>query len=260
MSPMTGNEQRALDFAGRRALVTGGSRGVGNAIVRALARCGAEVFINYRQDDANAQKTVDEIRQSGGTATSVKANLIRPEEIRDMFTSVAQSGGLDILVHNAAFGSFKETFDVKPNQWDLTMSVNARALLICAQEAAPLMEGRSGKIVSISSLGSDRVVPNYGAIGVSKAALESLTRYLAVELAPRGINVNAVSAGVLESDSIRLHPGFEQLSARASNQTPIGRIATPEEIVGVVLFLCSPLSSWVAGQTIVADGGMSLRF
>jgi enoyl-[acyl-carrier protein] reductase III len=176
-----------------------------------------------------------------------------------MFDSIRASGGLDVLVHNAALGSFKPTLEVRANQWDLSMSVNARALLLCVKEAAPLMDGRAGRIVSVSSLGSRRVLPEYGAIGASKAALESLTRYLAVELAPRGITVNAVSAGLIAGETLRVHPRYEALTARAREQTPAGRIATPEDIAHVVLFLCSPLSSWIIGQTIVVDGGMSLR-
>jgi enoyl-[acyl-carrier protein] reductase III len=138
------------------------------------------------------------------------------------------------------------------------MSVNARALLLCAQQAAAVLRP-GGAIVSISSLGSGRVVPAYGAIGASKAALESLTRSLAVEMAPAGVRVNAVSGGVVDTASIRHHPGWEELGARAKAQTPSGRLGTPEEIASVVLFLCSPAASWIAGQTIVVDGGMSLR-
>ena len=256
---MSGRFDGALDLSGRRALVTGGSRGVGRVIVRELASHGAHVFVNYRQDDESARRTADEIEHSGGSCTLMKANLVRPDEIRQMFDQVSRSGGLDILVHNAALGSFKRTIDVRPNQWDLSLSVNARALLVCAQQASPLMEGRSGRIVSVSSLGSQRVFPGYGAIGVSKAALESLTRYLAIELAPRGINVNAVSAGLVESESIKHHPHYEALVAAAREKTPTGRIAAAEEIAHVVLFLCTPLSSWIVGQTIVADGGMCLQ-
>jgi enoyl-[acyl-carrier protein] reductase III len=250
---------RAFDFSGRRALVTGASRGVGRVIARALARHGADVFINYQSDDAGAAQTAEEVRAVGASATLVKANLVRPDDIRQMFEVIAASGRLDILVHNAALGSFKPTLDVKPNQWDLSMSVNARALLLCSKEAVGLMEGGSGKIVSVSSLGSRRVLPDYGVIGVSKAALESLTRYLAIELGSRGINVNAVSAGLIDGESIRRHPQYDEIVAQACRWTPAGRLATAEEIAGIVVFLCSPLASWIVGQTIVADGGIGLR-
>jgi enoyl-[acyl-carrier protein] reductase III len=250
--------ERYFDFSGKRALVTGGSRGIGAVIATCLARSGAHVFINYSQDDASAERTRARIHGAGGSAELVKANLLRPEEIRAMFARVAESGGLDILIHNAALGSFKPAIDLRPNQWDLTMAVGARALLVCAREAVRLMDGRDGRIVSLSSLGSGRVIPSYGAIGISKAALESLTRYLGFELAPRGILVNAVSAGLIDSPSVRRHPQYELLAARALERTPAGRLGTAEDVARVVLFLCSPLAGWIVGQTLVADGGMSL--
>ncbi len=248
----------ALDLVGTRALVTGGSRGLGASISRRLAALGAHVFINYVRDDESARRTLDEIGAAGGSATLVKANLVHLADVDAMFELVASTGGLDILIHNAALGAFKKTLDVRANQWDLSMSVNARALLWCAQRAVPLMAGRRGKIVSISSLGSRRVLPSYGAIGVSKAALESLTQYLAAELAPQGINVNAVSAGLIAGTSIERHPLRDALAARARDRTGLPPCADPNDVASVVVFLCSPLADWIVGQTIVADGGFSL--
>ena len=244
-----------LDFAGKTALVTGGSRGIGRAISMAFARARARVVVNFREDRASAEETVAAIEREGGVAEALQANLAHPDDVRALFASVR---ALDFLVHNAALGSFKPVLDLRANQWDLSMAVNARALLLCAQQAAPLLKP-GGAIVSVSSLGSGRVVPAYGAIGASKAALESLTRSLAVELGASGVRVNAVSGGVVDTASVRHHPGWEELSARAKAQTPAGRLGTPEEIASVVLFLCSPAASWIAGQTIVVDGGMSLR-
>ena len=246
-----------FDFSGLTALVTGGSRGIGAAVSIGLARCGARVVINYREDAASAQATVRRIEAEGGAASAECANLVHPEEIRDLFGRIG--GPLDFLVHNAAIGSFKPLLDVRPNQWDLSLSVNARALLLCAQSALPLMEGRGGAIVGVSSLGSARVVPEYGAIGASKAAMEALVRSLAVELAPRGIRVNAVAGGVIDGPTIRRHPRAAELIDRAREHAPAGRLGTAEELAAAVLFLCSPLSSGIAGQTIVVDGGASLR-
>lgn len=248
-----------FDFSGKTALVTGGSRGIGEAISRAFGRCGARVLVNFREDAASADATVAAIERSGADARAIRANLAHPDDVRSLFGEVAKGGGLDFLVHNAALGSFKPVLELRANQWDLTMSVNARGLLLCAQHAAPLMRGRGGAIVSVSSLGSSRVVPAYGAIGPSKAALESLSRSLAVELGEDGIRVNAVSAGVIDAPSIRAHPASEELFERARRQTPGGAIGTRDQVADVVLFLCSPLASWIVGQTIVADGGMSLR-
>ncbi|HEY2930137.1 MAG TPA: SDR family oxidoreductase [Acidobacteriota bacterium] len=249
-------DSASFSFHGRRALVTGGSRGIGAAIAKSLAAHGAHVFVNYRDDDRSAQATLHEIEAAGGSATLLKANLVHPEEIREMFQRIGESGPLGVLVHSAAMGVFKPIMELRANQWDLSFNINARALLLCAQEAAKLMQKEGGKIVSISSLGSSRYVPSYGAIGVSKAAMESLTRYLAAELAPLRINVNAVSAGLVDTPSVRRHPGYPELQART--ESTAGRAGKPEDIASIVLFLCSPLSGWINGQTIVADGGMSL--
>jgi enoyl-[acyl-carrier protein] reductase III len=247
-----------FDFSGRRALVTGASRGVGAAIAAALGRCGARVYVHYREQEAGAGKTCDEIEASGGSASKIRANLVHPEEIRAMFAEIRKDGALDFLVHSAALGTFKALLDLRTNQWDLSLSVNARSFLLCVQEATSGMAS-GGRIVAISSLGSGRVLPEYGAIGVSKAALEALTRSLAWELGPRGILVNAVAAGVIDSPTIRHHPHADEILARAAEQTPTGRLGTGEDVARVVLFLLSPLSAWVTGQTLVADGGMSLR-
>ena len=200
----------ALDLRGKRALVTGGSRGIGAAICKLLARAGARVFVGYRADEKGAQDVIGQIESSGGAAASAPANLVHPAEIHAMFESVLASGPLDFLVHSAAIGSFKPAIQVRSNQWDLSLSVNARAFLVCAQEAAAGMPS-GGRMIALSSLGSGRAIPSYGAIGASKAALESLTRSLAVELGPRGITVNAVSAGLVDTESIKSHPGYEQL-------------------------------------------------
>ncbi len=245
-------------FSGRRALVTGGSRGIGAAISLALVRNGAHVFINYRDNDSSANSTLDEIQSAGGSATLLKANLLDSDEIRQMFRKISESGGLDFLIHSAALGSFKPVMQLRPNQWDLSLNINARALLLCAQEASKLMAHRGGKIVSLSSLGSVKYVPSYGAIGISKAALESLTRYLAVELAPLKIQVNAVSAGVVDTESIRRHPQYDDLISHARRNSARDRLCAPEDVAKVVLFLCSRDSDWICGQTIIVDGGLSL--
>lgn len=246
-----------LDLSGKRALVTGGSRGIGACICEHLASYGAHVFVGYGQNADGARRTADTIAAAGGAASVVRANLVRPEEIRAMFDEVAAGGGLDVFVHNAAIGSFKPVLGVRVNQWDLSMAVGARALLVGAQQAARLMP-RGGRIVSVSSLGSGRVIPSYGAIGVSKAALEALTRYLAVELAPHGITVNAVSAGPIDAPALGAHPDGDSLLAQAVGRTPAGRMGRPADVARIVVFLCSPLADWVVGQTITADGGLSL--
>ena len=246
-----------FDFSGQRALVTGGSRGIGAAIARRLAACGAHVTINYLSNEEAARRTAAEIERAGGSVTLAQANMNDPEAIASL-TARVSAEGVDMLVHNAALGSFKPLHKVKPNQWDLTMNVNARALLLLAQGTLAALASSRGRIVSISSLGSVRVLPSYGAIGVSKAALESTTRYLASELAPRGVRVNAVVGGLLDTEASRLHPDFDALAREALARAPVGRLTTTSDIADAVLFLCSPLSEGIVGQMLVVDGGVSL--
>ena len=149
-----------------------------------------------------------------------------PSQVGSLFQTVRERAGvLDVFVHCAALGSFKPTLEIKPNQWDLTMNIGARAFLLCVQQCPSVM--RKGSIIALSSLGSLRVTPNYGAMGATKSALESLVRYLAVELAPRGIRVNAVSGGFVETDSMKSFPQFETFSREIAERTPAGRIAQP---------------------------------
>jgi enoyl-[acyl-carrier protein] reductase III len=244
-------------LAARRAFVTGGSRGIGAAVARRLASEGAHVFLGYRDDEASAKATAAAIAAAGGAATLLRGNLAHPEDIRASLEEIGRSGGLDVLVHAAALGSFKPVLDVKPNQWDLTLAVNARAFLLLAKEALPILAA-GARLVAISSLGATRVVPAYGAIGASKGALESLTRALAVELAPKGVTVNAVSAGVVDSATIQKHPHGDELVATSREKTPLKRLASEDDVAGAVLFLVSPDAAFVTGHTLVLDGGFSL--
>lgn len=240
------------------ALVTGGSRGIGKAVALQLARDGVtDIIINYVQDDDAANATADEIRAVGGRCLPVRANLAYPQTIAELFDPIRESyNRLDILVHCAALGAFKPTIDIKPNQWDISMNVNARSFLLCVQRALPLMKGSS--IVAVSSLGSRRAIPNYGAIGASKGALESLVRQLAFELAPRGIRVNAVAGGLVETESTGRFPNADEMRDYIRHRTVAGRLGQPEDIADVVGFLVSPAARWLYGQIIIADGGLSL--
>lgn len=244
---------------GKLALVTGGGRGIGRAISLELARQGAGVIINYLRNEAAALATADEVRSMGVDAHVIRGHVGDPEKVSRMFGELRERfGRLDILINNAASGVIRSSTELEAHHWDWTMNINARGAWLCAREAAALMEGSGGSIVNISSLGSHRVLEGYAAVGVSKAALEALTRYLAVELAPRGIAVNAVAGGLVETDALRFFPRREQMLADARSRTPAGRMVQPEDIARVAVFLCSEAASMVRGQVIVVDGGFSL--
>jgi enoyl-[acyl-carrier protein] reductase III len=249
-------------FAGKIALVTGSGRGIGRAIATHFARMGADLVVNFFRNRAPAQETVECIRGLGRQAILVKADVGTQEGIDRLFEEVeGQFGGLDILINNAASGYNRPALEQKPRGWEWTMNINARALLFAAQRAVPLMERRGGgSIVSISSPGSTRVLPDYVVVGASKAALEALTRYLAVELAPKNIVVNAVSPGIVQTDALKHLEAAqaEDLMAQVAANTPAGRVLTPEDVAGVVAFLCSPAANMIRGQVILVDGGYTL--
>lgn len=242
------------------ALVTGSSRGVGRATAIALAKEGYDIVVNYARSKKAALEVVEEIEQLGRKALLVRANVGDVEKVRKMFVEIDEVfGRLDVFVSNAASGVLRPIMELEESHWDWTMNINSKALLFCAQEAAKLMERNGGgKIVSLSSLGSIRYLENYTTVGVSKAAVESLTRYLAVELAPRNIVVNAVSGGALDTDALTHFPNREELLNDARVNTPAGRMVSIEDMVNTVLFLVSDDSSMIRGQTIIVDGGRSL--
>jgi enoyl-[acyl-carrier protein] reductase III len=251
------------DFNQKVALVTGSGRGIGRAIALYFARCGADVVVNFFRNRQPAEQTADEVRALGRTALAVKADIGTLEGIESLFEQVEeQFGGLDYYIGNAASGYNHQALQQRPKGWDWTMNINARSLLFAAQRAVPLMQKRGGgAIVSISSPGSQRVLPDYAVVGASKAALEALTRYLAVELAPLGINVNAVSPGVVKTEALE-HFSFLKdptMLENLSRRTPAGRMVTPEDVAGVVGFLCSPAACMIRGQVIVVDGGYFLK-
>lgn len=251
-----------IDFSGKVALITGSGRGIGRAIALYLANNGADIIINFFRNRKAAEETEADIVKMGRKALIVKANVGNTEEISHLFDEVGKTfNGLDIFIHNAASGYNHTALEQKPKGWDWTMNINARAFLFAVQKAVPLMEKRcGGSIVSISSPGSNRVLPDYVVVGASKAALESLTRYLAVELGPRNITVNAVSPGIVQTDAL-MH--FDSLKGsgviqKAIDGTPAGRLVTPEDVAAVVGFLCSPAAWMIRGQVIVVDGGYTL--
>lgn len=242
------------------ALVTGSSRGVGRALAIALAKQGYDIVVNYARSKSAALETAQEIEKIGQKALVIKANVGDVEKIKAMFVQIQESfGRLDAFINNAASGVLRPAMELEESHWDWTMNINSKALLFCAQEAAKLMDKNGeGKIVSISSLGSIRYLDNYTTVGVSKAAVEALTRYLAVELAEKNIIVNAVSGGAIDTDALKHFPNRDALLADARAKTPAGRMVEIDDLVKAVLFLLSEDAFMIRGQTIIVDGGRSL--
>ena len=240
------------------ALVTGSSRGIGKATAIRLAKEGYDLVINYARSKTKALETAAEIEALGRKALVVKANVGDVEKINYLFAEIKKEfGRLDVFVNNAASGVQRPLMELEESHWDWTMNINSKALLFCAQEAAKLMD-QGGKIVSISSLGSIRYLENYTVVGVSKAALEALTRYLAVELAGKNIIVNAVSGGVVDTEALKHFPNRDELLAEAGQKTPAGRMVEIDDMVNAIMFLLSDGSNMIRGQTIIVDGGVSL--
>ena len=232
--------------------VTGGSRGIGRAIALRFARDGAKrVAIGYLRNDDAAEATAEELRAAGAEVTLVRGNVTSDRVLEQ----VKELGPLDVLVHNAATGVVRPALETEDKHWDWTLNANARALLSLARVVAPQMPADSS-IVAISSLGAQRVLENYTLIGTSKAALESLVRYLAVELAP-AIRVNAVSAGVVETGALEHFPNKDEM-LRVGGANPAGRLVTPDDVAAAVAFLCSHDAAMIRGHVLVVDGGFSL--
>jgi enoyl-[acyl-carrier protein] reductase III len=243
-----------MTFDGASVLVTGGSRGIGREIALRFADAGAKrVAIGYFRNDSAAEAAAEELRRRGAEPVLVRGN-VASEKVAEQ---VAELGPLDALVHNAATGVIRPALETEDKHWDWTLAANARALLSLARAAVPSMP-RGSAIVALSSLGSFRVLENYVLVGTSKAALESVVRYLGVELAPRGIRVNAVSGGVIETDALQYFPNKEEMLAAARERTPAGRMVEPRDIADAVLFLCSLRAEMIVGQTLIVDGGFSL--
>jgi enoyl-[acyl-carrier protein] reductase III len=251
-------------FAGKVALVTGSGRGIGRAVALRLAAEGASIVVNFFRNREPAEATLRAIRDLGREALLVRANIAEEDDLARLFAETdAAFGGLDILINNAASGYNRPVMEQRVKGWDWTMNINARAALFAAQQAAPLMQRRGGGvIVNMTSIGADHVLPDYVVVGASKAALEAVTRYLAVELAPLNIAVNAISAGVVATEALDHFPQMRQWLDRMGlleERIPAGRMVTPEDVAAVAAFLCTPDAHMIRGQVLLIDGGFLLR-
>jgi enoyl-[acyl-carrier protein] reductase III len=248
--------ERTLD--GKVALVTGGSRGIGLAISRRLADRGANVVIAYLRNTRAADEACADIEDRGSKAVTVRAHMGESDDVAGLFKVISETfGRLDVFVSNAATGVIKPYPELNERSWEWTMNSNARALYLGALHALPLMEPGSS-VVAMSSGGAGRVLPGYSVVGASKAAIEALVKYLGVELAERGIRVNAVSPGVVDTEALRHFPDRSEMLETARTRTPVGRLVEPDDVASVVDFLVGPNASMITGQTVVIDGGASL--
>jgi enoyl-[acyl-carrier protein] reductase III len=252
-----------IDLTGKTALVTGGSRGIGRACAVRLAQAGADLVLNYVTNSAAADEVAEVIQAMGRNVAVVKADVSERDDCESMMQFISETfGKLDILVSNAATGGFRPMLAITQKNFEATMKTNVLALIHLVQAGYKLLQKAEGraKVVAISSHGSHMALPMYGAVGGSKAALESFVRHFALDLGGQGINLNIVKAGLVDTDSTRRIPYAEQLFAARGLRSMTGdRYLTADDVANCVLFLASPLSDLVQGETLTVDGGAAVH-
>jgi enoyl-[acyl-carrier protein] reductase III len=233
-------------------LITGASRGIGAAIATSFAAPGRTLAINYLQNEDAARSVAAEVEARGARAVLVQGNVRAEEDCKRLAAVFPE--GVDVLVHNAAVGALKPYTSIRTSQWDLTLESSLRPFWMLTK-MCKLNDGAN--VIGISSLGSRNYIPGYAAMGAAKAGLEALTRQLAVELAPR-VRVNTVCGGLVQTDALAYFPEGKAMLDAAEKLTPLGRVGTPQDIADAVLLLCDARASWITGQVLVADGGLSV--
>lgn len=260
-TPASGRTGTALPLQGRGALVTGGSRGIGRAIVQRLAADGASVAFTYHSHASDAEQLTMQITAAGGQAYPVPLDVGDPNQFATAYTSITdllrRTGidGLDIVVANAGVFTSNAITDTTVEEWDRVLAINARGTLLTIQHALPRLRD-NGRIITLSTVGTQWPSPGEAVYAASKAAVEQLTRICSRELGPRGITVNTISAGPTDTDLLRDHAAPQALDGAAA-MTALGRIGQPADIANLVALLALPDSGWMTGQNIRADGGLS---
>ncbi|MEY2602302.1 MAG: 3-oxoacyl-[acyl-carrier protein] reductase [Verrucomicrobiota bacterium] len=245
------------ELVGKVAVVTGASKGIGAAIAKALAAEGASVVVNYSSSKTGADKVVAEISSAGGKAAAVQADVARKADIERLFAETKKMfGRLDILVNNAGIYEFAPLENVTEELFHKQFNLNVLGLILAAQAAAKLFDSTGGSIINISSVVSTMGFPNASVYSGTKGAVDSITRSLAKELGPRGIRVNAINPGMVETEGTHAAGIAEsEMRKQTEAQTPLGRIGKPNDIAGAAVFLASSDSAWITGQTLGVSGG-----
>ena len=249
-----------MDLAGKSVIITGGSRGMGRRLAVKLGQEQANVVVNFRRDGEAAKATVDEVEAAGGKAVAVQADIAQTEDVERLVASSAEAfGGVDVVVANAAASAFKPLSEIRSHHVAKTMSLTVTGFLDLVRFATPHLEN-GGRIVAVSGWDSFRALPGHGLLGAAKAAMETLVKYLAVELGPQGITAVGICPGPIDTDSFRFYAGehWEEYERNWLALTPSGAYPTPDDVADVMALLCSPRSASVNGQTVVLDGGLSI--
>ena len=245
-------------LAGKVAIVTGASKGIGASIAKHLAREGASVVVNYASSKKDADRVVDDIARAGGTALAVQGNVGKQADITRLFAEAkAKFGRVDVLVNNAGIYEFQPIEGVTEEHFHKQFDTNVLGLLLASKEAVKYFDGTGGSIINVSSVASTAAPPNTAVYSATKAAVDAVTRSLAKELGPRHIRVNAINPGFVETEGVHAQgiPGSD-FAKQAEAQTPLGRVGQPDDIAPAVVFLASPGAAWITGETMAVSGGL----